>query len=55
MKFSVTEDPGEGEVEDFDKVFIWEPYEVDREVADSLGLKISYLDLIKSAKVELEV
>ena len=54
-RFSVTEDPSEGEVEDFDKVFIGEPYEVDREVADSLGLKISYLDLIKSAKVELEV
>jgi len=54
-KFAVREDPNEGEVEDLDKVFIGEPYEVDREVADSLGLKISYLDLIKSAKVELEV
>ena len=55
QKFSVIEEPDEGEVEDFDKIFIGEPYQVDREVADSLGLKIAYLDLIKSAKVELEV
>jgi uncharacterized protein (DUF362 family) len=54
QKFAVTGDPGQGEVEEFDKVFIGEPYEVDREVADTLGLKIGYLDLIKSAKVELE-
>ena len=55
QKFSVIKEPDEGEVEDFDKIFIGEPYQVDREVADSLGLKIAYLDLIKSAKVELEV
>ena len=54
QKFSVIEEPAEGEVEDYDKIFIGEPYDADREVADTLGLKISYLDLIKSAKVELE-
>ena len=54
QKFSVKEDPTEGEVEEYDKVFIGEPYDVDREVADTLGLKVSYLDLIKAAKVELE-
>ncbi len=54
QKFTVTEDPAEGEVEEYDKVFIGEPYEVDREVAETLGLKIGYLDLIKTAKVELE-
>jgi uncharacterized protein (DUF362 family) len=53
QKFAVREDPSEGEVEEYDKVFINEPYEVDREVADALGLKVGYLDLIKSAKVEL--
>ena len=31
-----------------------EPYEADREVSEALGLRIGYLDLIKSAKVELE-
>jgi uncharacterized protein (DUF362 family) len=54
QKFTVREDPAEGEVEEYDKVFIGEPYEVDHEVADTLGLKIGYLDLIKTAKVELE-
>jgi uncharacterized protein (DUF362 family) len=54
QKFSIKEDPTEGEVEEYDKVFIGEPYDVDREVAETLGLKVSYLDLIKAAKVELE-
>lgn len=54
QKFAVREDPSEGEVEEYDKVFIDEPYEVDHEVSDALGLKVGYLDLIKSAKVELE-
>jgi len=54
QKFAVKEDPAEGDVEEYDKVFIGEPYEVDREVAEELGLKVGYLDLIKSAKVELE-
>ncbi len=54
QKFTVKQDPSEGVVEEYDKVFVGEPYEVDREVAEALGLKIGYLDLIKSAKVELE-
>jgi uncharacterized protein (DUF362 family) len=54
QKFTVKNEPTEGEVEEYDKVFIGEPYEVDREVAETLGLKVGYLDLIKSAKVELE-
>jgi uncharacterized protein (DUF362 family) len=54
QKFAVREDPSEVEVEEYDKVFIGEPYEADQEVADTLGLKVGYLDLIKSAKVELE-
>lgn len=54
QKFRVRDDPTQGEIEEFDKVFIGEPYEVDREVAEVLGLKVGYLDLIKSAKVELE-
>lgn len=53
QKFAVRDDPTQGEVEEFDKVFIGEPYEVDREVAEVLGVKGGYLDLIRSAKVEL--
>jgi uncharacterized protein (DUF362 family) len=54
QKFSVKEDPSDGEVEEYDKVFLGEPYEADSEAAEALGLKIGYLDLIKMAKVELE-
>ncbi|OGO42917.1 MAG: hypothetical protein A2137_00445, partial [Chloroflexi bacterium RBG_16_58_8] len=49
QKFAVKQDPSDGEVEEYDKVFIGEPYEVDREAADALGLKVGYLDLIRSA------
>ena len=54
QKFTIRDEPTVGEVEEYDKVFIGEPYDVDREVADALGLKVGYLDLIKTAKVELE-
>ncbi len=43
-----------GEAAERDTVFVGEPYNVDREVSDTLGLKTNYLDLIKPAKVELE-
>jgi uncharacterized protein (DUF362 family) len=55
QKFAVKEDPSSGEVEEYDKVFLGEPFEADWETAEALGLKIGYLDLIKSAKIELEV
>ncbi len=54
QRFTGTDDPTQGEVEEFGKIFIGEPYEVDREVSETLGLKTDYLDLIKMAKVELE-
>jgi len=54
QKFTGGDDPTQGEIEEYGKIFIGEPYDVDREVAETLGLRIGYLDLIKSAKVELE-
>ncbi len=48
------DDPTRGEVEEYGKIFVGEPYQVDREVSEALGLRTAYLDLIKSAKVELE-
>jgi uncharacterized protein (DUF362 family) len=47
-------DSSRNEIEEYGKIFIGEPYEVDREVSDALGLKTPHLDLIKTAKVELE-
>ena len=55
QKFTGREnDPTQGEVEEYGKIFVGEPYEVDREASETLGLKTGYLDLIKSAKVEFE-
>jgi hypothetical protein len=47
-------DSSRSEIEEYGKIFIGEPYEVDREVSETLGMKTPYLDLIKTAKVELE-
>ena len=47
-------DSSRREIEEYGKIFIGEPYEVDREVSETLGLKTPYLNLIKTAKVELE-
>ena len=54
QKLTVQDDPTRGEVEDYGKVFIGEPYQVDHEASEALGLKMGYLDLIKEAKVEFE-
>ncbi len=54
QKFIGWDDPTQGEVEEYGKVFIGEPYEVDCEASAALGLKTKYLDLIKVAKVDFE-
>jgi uncharacterized protein (DUF362 family) len=54
QKLTGEDDPTRGEVEEYGKIFVGDPYDVDREVSEILGLKTEYLDLIKSAKVLLE-
>ena len=54
QKFVSRDNPTKGEVEDFGKVFVGEPYEVDVEASELLGLRTEYLDLIKVAKVGFE-
>jgi len=54
QKFTTGDDPTQGAVEECGKVFLGEPYEVDREASETLGLKTSHLDLIELAKVEFE-
>ncbi len=44
----------QGTVEEFNKVFIGEPFDIDNEAARCLGLKSEYLDLIKVARVGFE-
>lgn len=50
----ISDDPTTGDVRDYGKILVGEPYEIDREVSQSMGLRAAYLDLIKTAKVELE-
>ena len=50
QKFASWGDPIQGEIEEYGKVFIGEPYEVDCEASEALGFKTRYLDLIKEAK-----
>jgi len=54
QKFIGRDDPIRGEVEECGKVFIGEPYKVDCEASEALGLETDYLDLIKVAKVGFE-
>ena len=54
QKFIFQNDPTRGEAEECDKIFVGEPYEVDCEAAEELGLKTGYLKLIKEAKAEFE-
>jgi hypothetical protein len=54
QKFTGSSDPVRGEIEDYGKIFVGEPYEVDQEASEALGLRADYLDLIKEAKIEFE-
>ena len=53
-KFIVTDDPTKGKVEDYGKIFIGEPYEVDCEASKAMGLVTKYLELIEMGKTQLE-
>ncbi len=52
-KFIGTDDPTQGILEEFGKVFVGEPYEVDREASDAAGVTTRYLALIEEAKGQL--
>ena len=54
QKFISQDDPTRGEVEEYGKVFVGEPYKVDHEASEAAGVQTKYLDLIKEAKVEFE-
>jgi hypothetical protein len=43
-----------GDVEHCGKIFVGEPYEVDREVGNEFGVRMEYLDLIDQAREEME-
>jgi hypothetical protein len=43
-----------GTTETVDKIFIGDPFQVDREVSETLGIKTDYLDLIRLAESGLD-
>lgn len=49
-----SDDPAQGEVEEYGRIIIGEPYEVDVEAAKAAGIQSAYLELIKIGKAELE-
>ena len=55
QKFISKGEPTKGEVEECSKIFIGEPYQVDLEASQELGIKTGYLGLIKEARVDLEI
>ena len=52
-KFFGTAEPNQGKAEDYGKIFVGEPYEVDCEASQSIGLVTEYLQLIEIAKTQL--
>lgn len=54
QKFVSSDNSFQGKVEEFGKIFIGEPYEVDCEAARASGAGANYLTLIEAGKAELE-
>ena len=54
QKFVADGDPTKGEAEECGKIFVGEPYQVDCEASETLGLKTKYLDWVGIAKVGFE-
>jgi hypothetical protein len=54
QKIPSTGDPVKGKTEYFGKIFSGEPFDIDTEATQTIGLKSEYLDLIKVARVGFE-
>jgi uncharacterized protein (DUF362 family) len=54
QKFVSRDDLIHGEVEEYGRMFVGEPYQVDREASEMLGIKMEYLGLIREAKMGFE-
>lgn len=54
QKFTAGDDPSRGEAEEYGKVFMGEPYEVDCEIERTAGVTAGYLDFIQEARTELD-
>lgn len=55
QKFITGKDPTKGKVEEYGKVFLGKPYQVDLEASQALGINTRYLRLIEEARLNLEI
>jgi hypothetical protein len=54
QKFVGTREPADGKAEAYGKIFVGEPYEVDWEASQAVGLVTEYLQWIEIAKAQME-
>ncbi len=54
QKFVAGKEPTKGEIKEWDKVLIGEPYQIDLEASQALDVKAPYLRLIEEARRDLE-
>ena len=54
QRFSCTDDPTQGEAEDYGKILAGEPHQIDLQAADIAGLECEHLSLITEGRCQLE-
>jgi uncharacterized protein (DUF362 family) len=54
QKFSYADDPTKGEVEDYGKILVGEPHDIDLKASQIAGVKCEHLRLINEGRVQLE-
>ena len=54
QKFSYTDDPQKGKAEDYGKILIGEPHEIDLKASQVAGVDCEHLKLIREGRVQLE-
>lgn len=54
QKFSYADDPTKGEVEDYGKILVGEPHDIDLKASQIAGVKCEHLRLISEGRVQLE-
>jgi len=54
QKFSYTDDPAKGETEDYGKILVGEPHEIDIKASQITGINSEHLALISEGRVQLE-
>jgi uncharacterized protein (DUF362 family) len=54
QKLEYDDDPRKGDIENVGKIFVGDPFQVDKEVSETLGIRTDYLQLIKMAESGLD-